>query len=118
MTDPDDSWSNTAAMAAIPDANATAAPPSSPPTICSRASHVGVPSSRAYARRPPSTKFEAGTSGTFSGEPGRRSRPADTSHDSTAPDFTHGAYPNVACDVRYRATFRAKRGSPVRLEQM
>ncbi len=31
----------------------------------------------------PSTKFDAGHGGTLSGEPGRRSRPAETSHDST-----------------------------------
>ena len=34
-------------------------------------------------RRSPSTKFDAGCGGTFSGAPGRRSRPAETSHDST-----------------------------------
>jgi hypothetical protein len=33
----------------------------------------------------PSTKFDAGIGGTFRGEPGRRSRPADTNHDSTEP---------------------------------
>ena len=46
-----------------------------------QASQPGVPSSREYARRSPSTKFDAGHGGTFSGEPGRRSRPAETSHD-------------------------------------
>src|SRR4051812_10857236 len=70
-------------MAAIPEAKATEYPPSRPPTISSSASQPGVPSSREYARRSPSTKFEAGVGGTFSGEPGPRSRPAETSQDST-----------------------------------
>src|ERR1700751_5378923 len=67
----------------MPEAKETEEPPSRPPTISSSASQPGVPSSREYARPPPSTKFEAGHGGTFSGEPGRRSRPAETSHDST-----------------------------------
>jgi hypothetical protein len=69
----------------MPEAKATEEPPSRPPTISSNASQPGVPSSREYARRSPSTKFDAGTGGTFSGEPGRRSRPAETNHDSTEP---------------------------------
>ena len=56
-----------------------------PPTISSSASQPGVPSSREYARCSPSTKFDAGHGGTFSGEPGRRSRPAEISHDSIEP---------------------------------
>src|SRR3954468_19774772 len=70
-------------MPAMPEAKETEEPPSRPPTISSRASHPGVPSSREYARRSPRTKFDAGIGGTFSGEPGRRSRPAETSHEST-----------------------------------
>src|ERR1700724_3286990 len=69
----------------MPEAKETEDPPSRPPTISSSASQLGVPSSREYARRSPSTKFDAGHGGTFSGEPGRRSRPAETSHDSTEP---------------------------------
>src|SRR3954469_2247008 len=69
----------------MPEAKATDSPPSRPPTTSSSASQPGVPSSREYARRSPSTKFDAGQGGTLSGEPGRRSRPAETSHDSTAP---------------------------------
>src|SRR5271155_3140633 len=69
-------------MPAIPEANATDWPPSKRPTISSSASHVGVPSSRVYARSAPRTKFEASTGGTFNGEPGRRSRPAATSSES------------------------------------
>src|SRR5271170_3969089 len=82
MRDPACSRSNTAAVPAIPDAKATDWPPSKRPTISSSASHVGVPSSRAYARSLPRTKFEASTGGTFNGEPGRRSRPAATSSES------------------------------------
>src|SRR5260221_12677428 len=69
----------------MPEAKETEEPPSRPPTISSSASQLGVPSSREYARRSPSTKFDAGHGGTFSGEPGRRSRPAETSQDSTEP---------------------------------
>jgi hypothetical protein len=68
---------------AMPEAKEIEEPPSRPPTISSSASQPGVPSSREYARRSPRTKFDAGQGGTFSGEPGRRSRPAETSHDST-----------------------------------
>src|ERR1700680_3978436 len=71
----------------MPEAKETEEPPSRPPTISSSASHPGVPSSREYARCSPSTKFDAGHGGTFSGEPGRRSRPAETSHDSTEPRY-------------------------------
>jgi hypothetical protein len=46
---------------------------------------ISLQESREYARRSPSTKFDAGHGGTFSGEPGRRSRPAETSQDSTEP---------------------------------
>src|SRR5947208_13539062 len=66
----------------MPEANETEEPPSRPPTISSSASHPGVPSSREYARCSPNTKFDAGHGGTFSGAPGRRSLPAETSHDS------------------------------------
>src|SRR5690606_29533062 len=66
----------------MPEANATALPDSSPPTISSSASQVGVPSSREYTRPAPRMKFDAGTMGTFSGAPGSDSRPAETSHDS------------------------------------
>src|SRR6187551_3205723 len=69
-------------MAAMPEANATAFPASSPPTSSSSASHVGVPSSREYSRPLPMMKFDAGISGTFNGAPGSLARPADTSHDS------------------------------------
>src|SRR5215213_190635 len=69
-------------MAAIPEANATALPDSSPPTTSSSASQVGVPSSREYSRPVPIMKFDAGISGTFSGAPGSEARPAETSHDS------------------------------------
>src|SRR6187551_30912 len=69
----------------MPEAKETEEPPSRPPTISSNASQPGVPSSREYARCSPSTKFDAGNGGTFSGEPARRSRPAETSHDSTEP---------------------------------
>src|SRR5690348_17882343 len=57
----------------MPDANARALPASSPPTTSSSASQVGVASSREYARPSPMMKFDAGTSGTFSGAPGSRS---------------------------------------------
>src|SRR5215831_15688687 len=67
-------------MAAMPEAKATALPDSSPPTISSSASHVGVPSSREYSRPLPMMKFEAGIKGTFSGAPGSVERPAETSH--------------------------------------
>src|SRR5262245_5966838 len=40
----------------MPDAKETEEPPSRPPTISSSASQPGVPSSREYARRSPSTK--------------------------------------------------------------
>ena len=40
-------------MAAIPDENATAGPPSSDPIAASNAIHVGVPSSRLYSGPPP-----------------------------------------------------------------
>src|SRR5271169_160808 len=70
----------------MPEAKETEEPPSRPPTISSSASQLGVPSSREYARCSPSTKFDAGHGGTFNGEPGRRSRPAETSHDSTEPE--------------------------------
>src|SRR5215510_13170756 len=66
----------------MPEAKQSEEPPSRPPTISSRASQPGVPSSREYPRPSPSTKFDAGHGGTFSGEPARRSRPAETSHDS------------------------------------
>src|SRR5437763_6999539 len=69
-------------MAAMPEANATAFPDSSPPTTSSRASQVGVPSSREYSRPLPMMKFDAGIGGTFSGAPGSEARPAETSHDS------------------------------------
>ena len=69
----------------MPEAKETEEPPSRPLTISSSASQLGVPSSREYARRSPSTKFDAGHGGTFSGKPGRRSRPAETSQDSTEP---------------------------------
>src|SRR5215213_9456312 len=69
-------------MAAMPEANATALPDSSPPTTSSSASQVGVPSSREYSRPVPIMKFDAGISGTFSGAPGSEARPAETSHDS------------------------------------
>src|SRR5215216_7206015 len=69
-------------MAAIPEANATALPDSSPPTTSSSASQVGVPSSREYSRPVPIMKFDAGISGTFNGAPGSEARPAETSHDS------------------------------------
>src|SRR5438045_9690745 len=87
-----------AAIPAMPEAKATEAPPSRPPTISSNASQPGVPSSREYARRSPSTKFEAGIGGTLSGEPGRRSRPAETSHDSTEPG-SHALCRVVSFDV-------------------
>jgi len=49
----------------------------------------GLPARRAVVARVSaalsSTKFDAGYGGTFSGEPGRLSRPAETSHDSTEP---------------------------------
>ena len=54
----------------MPDANATARPPSSPPSTVSKASQVSVASLRLYRRSVPSTKFDAGTSGVFSGAPG------------------------------------------------
>ena len=66
----------------MPEANATDLPDSSPPTISSSASQVGVPSSREYSRPLPMMKFDAGVSGTFSGAPGSETRPAETSHDS------------------------------------
>src|SRR5947207_7091852 len=69
-------------MAAMPEANATALPDSSPPTTSSSASQVGVPSSREYSRPLPMMKFDAGIGGTFSGAPGSEARPAETSHDS------------------------------------
>src|SRR5258708_31069213 len=74
-----------AAIPAMPEPKATEEPPSRPPRISSNASQPGVPSSREYARCSPSTKFDAGHGGTFSGEPERRSRPAETTHDSTEP---------------------------------
>ena len=92
-------------MAAIPEAKATEDPPSRPPTISSSASQLGVPSSREYARRSPSTKFEAGVGGTFSGEPGLRSRPAETSQDSTEPVSWNGwrrAVGSLVLDKRVR----------------
>src|SRR6478736_5020717 len=72
----------------MPEPKATEEPPSRPPRISSNASQPGVPSSREYARCSPSTKFDAGIGGTFSGEPGRRSRPAETNHDSTESDMS------------------------------
>src|SRR5439155_5939299 len=69
-------------MAAMPEANATALPDSSPPTTSSSASQVGVPSSREYSRPLPMMKFDAGIGGTFSGAPGSEARPAEMSHDS------------------------------------
>src|SRR3990172_7204753 len=69
-------------MAAMPEANATALPDSSPPTTSSSASQVGVPSLREYSRPLPMMKFDAGINGTFSGAPGSEARPAETSHDS------------------------------------
>src|ERR1044072_3373389 len=63
-------------MAAIPEANATALPASSPPTTSSSASQVGVPSSREYSRPMPIMKFDAGIGGTFWGAPGVGGPPA------------------------------------------
>jgi len=74
-----------AEIPAMPEANATEEPASRPPTISSSASQPGVPSSREYARRSPRTKFDAGHGGTFRGEPGRLSRPAETNHVSPEP---------------------------------
>src|SRR3954466_12980820 len=54
----------------MPDENDTAWPPSSPPSTSSNASQVSVASVRLYRRSVPSTKFDAGTSGVFSGAPG------------------------------------------------
>src|SRR5215212_2754445 len=79
-------------MAAMPEANATAFPDSSPPTTASSASQVGVPSSRAYSRPLPMMKFDAGIGGTFSGAPGSEARPAETSHDS-------GLMPDGCCSI-------------------
>src|SRR3954451_7925572 len=67
------SWLSTALHAAMPDANDTARPPSSPPRSSSKASQVAVASVRLYRRSVPSTKFDAGTSGVFRGAPGTRS---------------------------------------------
>src|SRR3954453_23641121 len=66
-------WPSTAAQAAMPEENATASPPSRPPSTDSNASHVSVASVRLYRRSVPSTKFDAGTSGVFKGAPGTRS---------------------------------------------
>src|SRR6478672_4064447 len=59
-----------AAAAAIPEPKATAMPPSSTPTACSRARQVSVPPSRAYSTAPPARKLDATTIGTLSGLPG------------------------------------------------
>ena len=74
--------SRTAAAAPMPEANATASPPSSSPATRSSASHPGVASSREYSRPAawpwlPARKFDARTMGTFSGCPGSSAgRPA------------------------------------------
>ncbi len=47
--DPAPNRDRTALIAAMPDENATAAPPSSDPIAASNAIHVGVPSSRLYS---------------------------------------------------------------------
>ena len=67
----------------MPEENATARLFSMRPMMASRASQVGVPSSREYARSVPRTKFDAGTGGWLRGAPGRRSRPAATRRVST-----------------------------------
>ena len=71
------SESTTAAAAAIPEAKATASPPSSTPSACSNALQVGLPSRRSRVGRR-RAKAEANTGGWLSGAPGRRGRPATT----------------------------------------
>ena len=54
--------------------------------ISSNASQPGVPSFREYTRLSPFMKLDEGHGGTFKGAPGRRSRPAETTHESTEPE--------------------------------
>src|SRR5947209_13945118 len=96
-------------MAAMPEANDTALPDSSPPTTSSSASQVGVPSSRAYSRPLPMMKFDEGISGTFSGAPGSEARPAEMSHDS-------GLIPD-GCFANFSNASRQGELRPERLDQ-
>ena len=67
--------SKTAATAAIPDANASASPPSSCPSTSSNASQVGFPS-RLYDTGPPAWYVDENTTGGLSGASGAVGRTA------------------------------------------
>ena len=110
---PTGSWSRTAAMAAIPELNVTASASSSAPTTASNAAQVGVPSSRAYSRPPPSAKFDAGTRGSLSGDPGARAARRLTANVSRIEACIMSMHRTAPCELCCTVTLRysAFRGS-------